>query len=70
MALGYCGSRVVQMHFLSVVFRILRLKDWRTSGALLNRLRVWDAKQGQVRKGVNYSPPCRTEESKGVELLP
>lgn len=51
------------MHVLSVVFRILRLKDGRTPGALLNRLRVWDAKQEQVRKGVNYSPPCRIEES-------
>lgn len=40
------------------------------SAALLNRLRVWDEKQGEVRKGVNYSPPCTAEESKGVELLP
>lgn len=65
----HCGSRVVRMHFPSAVFRVLRLKDWRPPGALLNRLRVWDAKQGETRKGVNYSPPCRAEESKGVELL-
>lgn len=43
--------------------------DWRTRGALLNRLRVWDPKQGEVREGVHYSPPSRVEESKGWSCL-